>query len=126
MPWTFKNLLDGRNENVIKAWLSSLPPKAKAKINARLRHLAVAQQWPRHWVKKIHGYEYIYELRVVLFGIQYRPLGCYGPRKDEFTFVIGAIEQGDRITPPDAFRIAVARCADVLSERSAVCDHSYE
>jgi hypothetical protein len=86
MPWTFRNFVDGRGQNVIKEWLDGLPPKAKAKINARVRALAVIDEWPRLWIKKLHGYDDIFEMRVVLFNVQYRPLGFYGPARHEFTF----------------------------------------
>ncbi len=126
MPWTFKSLLDGHDENIIKAWMDGLPASAKAKLNARVRHLAVTDQWPRQWVKKIQGYDRLFEMRVIHFNIQYRPLGCYGPGAREFTFVLGAIEQGDRISPPNAFQTAEERCEDVRCGRSRVCDHSYQ
>jgi hypothetical protein len=126
MPWTFLNFVDGRGQNVIKEWLDDLPPSAKAKINARIRHLSVMDSWPPQWMKKLRGYEGLFELRVVQSGTQYRPLGCYGPGQKRFTFVLGALEQGDRIRPPDAFTTAVDRCRAVLGGQGAVCNHTYE
>src|SRR5882672_2844489 len=114
MPWTFRDFLDGHGRNVITPWLDELPPKAKAKINARLRHLAIDDHWPHPFVKKLGGYD-VYEITVQHFGIQYRPLGFYGPQRAEFTLLLGAIEQGDRIRPPAAFDTAAERRKLVLA-----------
>jgi len=75
MPWTLLNFVDARGHNVIKTWLDTLPPKARAKINARLLYLQAEKQLGPPYVKAITGYRDIYEIRVVRQNIQYRPLG---------------------------------------------------
>ncbi len=125
MPWTFLNFLDARGQNVIKAWLAELPAKARAKINARLLHLQAEEHWSPPYVKPITGYMDIYEIRVIRQNIQYRPLGFHGPQKGEFTLVIGAIEQGDRIYPPGAFATAVSRSNAVRTGQSQTCEHDF-
>ena len=41
--------------------------------------------------------------------MQYRPLGCYGPDRNEFTLLIGAKEIGSKFEPKDAPNKAMER-----------------
>ena len=94
-PWTFFDFLDSRCErNRIRAWLDSLPPRAAAKIDARILHLQQIRNWPEQYVSAFQGWPKIFELRIVFGGAQYRPLFFYGPNQREVTLVHGAIEKG--------------------------------
>jgi Phage derived protein Gp49-like (DUF891) len=123
--WTFKDYLNQAAENEVRAWLDSLSKKARIKIDLRIRYLENVQHFHREpqYVKRLVGYEGIYEIRVVYAGDQYRPLGCYGPAQGEFTMLIGAMEVGDRFEPKSAPDLAVQRMQIILSDRSRVCDH---
>jgi hypothetical protein len=127
--WAFKNFLDREGRNLIKAWLDSrdVRVKAKAKLNARIRHLSISDhsEWPRPWFQKLEGYEGVFEIKMIQQNIQYRPLGFFGPGQRQFTLVLGAIEVGNRITPPDAFRTAERRMKDVQENRNGICDHDF-
>src|SRR5580693_5259172 len=92
--WTFYDFTDGRGVNLIRQWLDSLPPKASAKIDARILYMRAIPVWPEQYVSSLVGWQYIVELRVVSAGNQYRPLGFYGPGRREFTIVLGATEKG--------------------------------
>jgi len=48
-------------------------------------------------------------------GVQYRPLGCYGPERREFTLLIGAVEKGGKL-PRAALEAAVQRRKIILSD----------
>lgn len=124
MAWRFKDRLDQRGENVIRAWLDGLPLKAMAKIDGRIRHLAVCGEFPSPYVEKIKGHDGVFELRVVSFDVQYRPLGGFGPGAGEFTLVMGAREIGDRIEPVNAFKTAEDWIRRLQTLR--VCDHVYD
>src|SRR5258708_4835982 len=102
--WTFKDYLSESDDNEIRIWLDSLSKKARIKIDTRIRYLENVQYFHREpqYIKRLTGYEGIYEIRIVFAGDQYRPLGCYGPDQAEFTLLIGAFEIGDRFTPKDA------------------------
>lgn len=92
--WTFYDFTDGRGVNLVRQWLDSLPPKASAKIDARIIYMCAIPVWPEQYVSSLVGWQHIIELRVVSAGNQYRPLGFYGPGRREFTIVLGATEKG--------------------------------
>jgi hypothetical protein len=92
--WTFYDFLDGRGVNLIRQWLDSLPPKARAKIDVRLLFMQAKTVWPEPWVSALKGWPHLIELRIGAVGNAYRPLGFYGPERREFTIVLGAMEKG--------------------------------
>jgi hypothetical protein len=123
--WKFKDYLDQAGGNEIRGWLDALSKKARIKIDQRIRHLENVRHFHQEpqYIKKLVGYEGIYEIRIVFAGDQYRPLGCYGPERGEFTLLIGAFEIGDRFDPKDAPDKAVERMTIILKDGSRVCAH---
>ena len=123
--WMFKSFLTavgehGRDE--IDDWYRSLPPNARAKFRTILEHLRDIphHQWPWEWVKQLRGPAEghgIFEIRFKVRNIVYRPLGFFGPAHREFTFLIGAREQGDEFVPRNAIQTAITRKDAVLRER---------
>jgi hypothetical protein len=93
-PWTFYDFLDPRGVNLIRAWMDSLSVKVVAKIDTRILYLRNVPIWPEQYVSALKGWPDIFELRIVLNGVQYRPLCCYGPNKGDVTILLGAIEKG--------------------------------
>ena len=81
-------------------------------------------KWKRPYISKLKGSDKIWEIRVEFNNIQYRPLGCLGPKSNEFTLLIGAREKGDRLEPIDAIRIAEERCSLIL-EHERYTDEYY-
>ena len=92
-PWTFFDFLDSRGENLIRAWLDSLPTKAAAKIDARILYMQTVREWPDQFVSALKGWPGLFELRVTSAG-QYRPLCFYGPNRYQVTILLGAMEKG--------------------------------
>ena len=92
--WKFYDFCDVRCVNLIRKWLDSIPQKARAKINARLLFMRAMAIWPEQYVSALKGWPVLLELRVVVDGNQFRPLGFYGPGRREFTLALGAIEKG--------------------------------
>jgi hypothetical protein len=94
--WTFFDFVSARGENEIHAWLNSkeVPVGAKAKINARIFSLQGFPLFPEQYFSAYKGWDDLYELRVVFGGVQYRPFGCYGPGKRQFTILVGGVEKG--------------------------------
>jgi hypothetical protein len=125
MGWVFKDREDDQGDNVIRLWARELPLKARLKFDQMLRHLAVSDRLQPH-IKKIQGYDGVFELVLRHDKVQYRPLGGYGPNRHEFTFVLGAIEHNNNIRPPDAFRTAERYIALLAGNRLRVCNHEYE
>ena len=127
MNWRILNYLNERGENEIRNWIRSLPPKARAKVANRILLLQTwpGATWPLQYVSALRGFKGIHEFRVVFSGVQYRPLGCYGPGEREYTLLLGAIEKGGRLEPLGACETAVARRMIVLQDGSRVRDHEF-
>ncbi len=98
MPiWSFWDFVSIRGVNEIHRWLHSdaVPAKARAKINARIISLQGFALFPDQYFSALKGWDDLYEMRVGFSGVEYRPIGCYGPMGRQFTFLIGAIEKGE-------------------------------
>jgi hypothetical protein len=102
--WTFYDFIEERGTNPIRDWLDGVPERASIKINTRILFLAGVASWPEQYVSSFTGWPKLLELRVVSSGVQYRPLGFYGPEAREFTFVLGTIEKGE--IPPRILKVA--------------------
>jgi len=120
--WLFKNFVNNRGDNEIRQWIDSLAKAVRFKIDARVRYLQSVRQLKYPYVEKWVGEDDIYEMRVVFSGVQYRPLGCYGPERREFTLLVGAIEKGGQLEPRDAVKIAKARIK-LIKDGSHTCEH---
>lgn len=123
--WTFRDFLDARGTNPVHAQISSLPQGAQAKLDSLLTTLgAWPSLWPPQYVSRLRGYKGIYELRMVSSGVQYRPLGCYGPSKKDFTLLLISIEKGGKLPKRDC-ETAVERQRVVIAERERTCEHDF-
>jgi hypothetical protein len=110
--------------NEILEWTLGLPKKAQAKIDVFVINLQAFEVFPAQYVSAYRGYSGIYELIIKSGGVQYRPLGCYGPGNREFTVLIGAIEKGGKI-PKGILNSAVARKESVLHQGWPTCEHEF-
>jgi hypothetical protein len=125
MPeWHFRDYLTANSTNEITSWIESLPKAAQAKIDYILLVLRGARNWPPQYVSALVDWDDIYEIRVVANGVQYRPLGCYGPERREFTLLIGAVEKGGKL-PRAALEAAVQRRKIILSDRGRTDEHRF-
>ena len=114
--WIFKGYLNDRGENVIDAWYEhDLPIKAKARFDKILEHFRDSPRtaWGGTYFFPLTGYDGIFEVKFTVQNIQYRPLGCFGPGKAEFTFLIGAREIGNAFDPKNAPGIAAKRREEI-------------
>ena len=110
--------------NEILEWTRAQPKKAQAKIDAIVLSLQGFPVWPAQYVSALKGCPDILELRIKSGGVQYRPLGCYGPGAREFTLLVGTIEKGGAIPKGDCDK-AVTRRKRVLSEGWPTCEHEF-
>jgi hypothetical protein len=122
--WAFRDYLDSRGRNAVREWISDLPLAAQAKIDSILLILQVSKIWPAQYVSALRGYRDILELRIGSSGVQYRPLGCYGPEKGEFTILIGSIEKGGKLPKGDC-TTAIERRKTILEEKGRTCEHDF-
>jgi putative component of toxin-antitoxin plasmid stabilization module len=123
--WTFRDYLAADGTNEILAWLNGLNDKrAKIKINAKIRHLEAVRTFREDDAKKLEGHEGLWELRVSLAGIKYRPLFCHGPNSGDLTLLIGAVEKNNRFDPREAPTRAQNRRAEIGKE-GRTCEHDH-
>lgn len=115
MPlWTFKCFLSQSGRDLIDDWYAELPHKAQAKLDNLIEHFRdnPHHKWGSNYLKPLVGYEAIFEVRFQMVNVLYRPLGYFGPQRADFTFLVGAREQGDDFVPRGA--------PDTASERREI------
>ena len=128
--WKFLDYLrpTGSNDettlvNEILEWTLQQPKKAQAKIDMIILSLQARPVWPPQYVSALTGCPGILELRISSFGVEYRPLGCHGPKAKEFTLLIGAIEKGGAL-PKGACETATER-RKLVFEGWPTCEHEF-
>lgn len=120
--WTFKIFVNQNND--VDGWIRNLSTKARARLDAILRHMGITKDWTRTpYFSPLTGYRGIYEIKFIVQNTQYRPLGCYGLGKNEFTILIGAWEIGDRFEPLDAPEMALTRRQEVFEGRGYTVEY---
>src|SRR5258708_2409251 len=120
--WTFYDFMEERGVNPIRRWLDGIPVKAAAKINTRILYMMAMPIWPEQYVSSLKGWPELVELRLIHSGVQYRPLGFYGPERREFTIVLGSVEKGS--LPTRVLETADAnRKLIIATGRSRICEH---
>lgn len=122
--WTFYDYVETTGRNPIREWLDSLPQGDCAKIDYRLRQMAIFPKWPEKWTSKYQGTDELYEFRITGKNVQYRPLGTYFGAK-QYLLLTGAIEKGDKI-PKSDIENAERRLARVREDRDHVAFHCYD
>jgi hypothetical protein len=122
--WIFRDYLSHRGSNEIREWIDSLPMNAQVKIDRRISYLEATRNFEPQYVSALKGYDGIYELRIACSGVQYRPLGFYGPERGEFTILIGAVEKDGKLEPRNAAEVAQKRREEVVADRrTRSCEH---
>lgn len=124
--WTLRDYVAASGVNEIHVWLNGLPVRAKAKVNWRLAELEAMRQFVRPLTGRLHtgDCEGLYEVRVDVGNVQYRPIFCYGPGGRDVTILYGAIEKDDKFVPPTACLIA-RRNRLYITERGRTCVHDF-
>jgi hypothetical protein len=123
--WNFYDFVSSRGINEIHEWLNSqeVPKGAKAKINARIASLQGFPLFPEQYFSAYKGWDDLYELRVVFGGVQYRPFGCYGPQRRQFTILVGGIEKGS--VPERLLAVADERRKIVYANPTRIRRHDF-
>lgn len=128
--WTFRDFTDASGASVIAEWTASVRPDKKrlkmiARWDAMLEHLQNIEnsEWPSEWFTELRGYPDILEMKFTVQNTQWRPLGYFGPRRHELTFLVGAIEKNDRFVPVDAPSTAIAHRTIVEANPERAMEH---
>ena len=120
MPWTLYEFLDTRGRGVIEVWLEEarIQKKARILLQQKLDILAMAE--PELPAQLLAGpFEgHLYKLRINAPGVQLRPILCRGPIEPnaEYTLLVGAVERGNRWSPPNAPERAMANRQTILDD----------
>jgi hypothetical protein len=124
-PWRILDYVEADGANVICFWIDSLPIQAQVRIDTRIRYLEATAIWPAQYISALKTCHGIYELKIVSSGVQYRPLGYFGPSRQEFTLLMGSIEKGGELEPRDFRKIAERRREVTDANRKRVVPHQY-
>jgi len=122
--WSFRVFVSERENREIDGWLDVQPKGAQAKIKKIITYLEITNIWGRPYVAKRKETDDIWEIIAGFDNIQYRPLGCFGPGRHEFTLLIGAREKGGRLEPINAVEIAKKR-RDLVFKDERYSDEYY-
>lgn len=122
MPiWTFYDFIESSGANPFREWADGLPMDAQASIDARILQMTAMLKWPEKWISKYKGTEKIFELRITVKKVQYRPLGCYAPNRS-FVLLGGAVEKDWKL-PRGTIDAVVRRQQTLDSEGNHVRPH---
>ena len=69
------NYLGANRRNLIAEWFSSLSPRVQAKFDERMGKMAGLrkEEWPTKWATSLSGFKGIFEMRLDIENVQYRP-----------------------------------------------------
>lgn len=123
--WVILDYVEADGTSAIRVWIDSLRTGAQVKIDTILRHLQATPVWPAQYVSARRDCSGIFEVRVVSAGVQYRPLGYFGPGRHEFTLLMGAIEKGGELEPREFCQVATRRRETVNGDRNRAIPHRY-
>jgi hypothetical protein len=124
--WIIRTYVHARGTDAVEEW--GLAPSAHAVLDTALEFLAVRprEQWLRPEFDALHREgKGLCEIRFKHGNRQYRPLGFFGPGRNEFTIVIGATKKGSRWDPVNAIETAQKRRAEIM-RMPDVCSRPYE
>jgi hypothetical protein len=115
--WFFKGFIGLNGISFIDEWYAFLQEKDKAAFDTRLAYLGITKYWIPKYFKKLKGYDHIYEHCFKFSNMQHRPLGCFGPKDNEFTFLIGTTKREKVFNPRNAVNLAIKRRNYILQDR---------
>lgn len=124
--WTILEFVSEGGRVPFTDWLLDQEEDAQAVIDVRILTLkGMPHPWPSSWARSYTGYERLMELRIAHNRVQYRPLGCYGPNKQEFILLAGAIEKDWKL-PKSILKAAMERMQLVMVNRRWVREYSFD
>lgn len=109
--------------DVVSSWYAQYGrwPKITTKLDLKMIHLLQQNRdgWTRpHYDTLRDG---VGEIRFKAKGILYRPLGYFGPNRNDFTFLL-FVTKRDEFDPPNAIDIAVERRIQIEQSRAGTVE----
>ena len=120
MIWSICSFHTALGEPVFKRWYDSQNASVRASLDATLEFLETRpnNEWKRPEFASLSGHKGIFEIRFKARGVQFRPLGCFGPTRQSFTLLVGASKKEDVWEPRAAILTATARMKEVARNPS--------
>ena len=110
--WTFRLYVSAAGRSVVQDWYDGQVEGAQAAFDTVLEYLAQRRraEWGRPEFAPLSGkYSGLSELRFDHGKLEYRPIGCFGPARSDFTILIGATKKGKNYDPRNTLDTALER-----------------
>ena len=116
----FKIFVSETGSDALQQHIDGLDPAVIQKFKSKVRFLknTPVPDWKRTGVKKIASFD-ILEIKLDANKTEHRPLGYFGPGKNEFTILEWATHKQDIYDPHDAFKTANSRRTLVENGRAS-------
>lgn len=121
-PWNFRCFVDGHGNCKFEDAYREASAGVRAGLDNRLEYLRQqpAHDWGPPHSKMLKGAcRGLIEIRFLADKVQQRPLGFFGPRPKEFTFLFWATEKGGKFIPRNACKTANQNRDDVESDEKS-------
>lgn len=104
--WKIKCYVSSSGKNDVQKTYDSGTENLKAELEVELEYLQIRsrEEWRRpHAAKltKCKDFRDFYEIRLFADSVQQRPIGYFGPNKNDFTILIWATEKGGKLNPTE-------------------------
>jgi hypothetical protein len=110
--WTIRFYVSASGRPVVRDWYDDQIDDVRAKFDTVLEYLVVRRrnEWGRPEFAPLSGkHSGLGELRFDFGKLEYRPIGCFGPNRSDFTILIGATKKGKNYEPRNALDTALER-----------------
>src|SRR5262249_17549496 len=124
--WTIRCYVSHTGRDMIDDWYGRQSDDVRAALDVALEYLAQRprNEWVRPQFDLLSGN--MREVGEIRFKVdkQYRVLGFFGPKRSEFTLLIGASKKGNIYDPKGTLDTAFKRMCEVKTDgrSSRVCD----
>src|SRR5262245_37882435 len=119
----FLEYVDLHGQGVLTGWLRSLTDGQQADILEQIRSMEQMQVVPRDLLAKLKGnWNGLWEIRVVVDKVRWRPIAFKGPRRGEYTIAVVAKMQNNELEPPSGHKSARRIASLVEADVRRACE----
>jgi hypothetical protein len=123
--WQIMDYCSEADNNLIEEWYHDLSMDAQAAFDWVTQELSGTADWRgRSDFKALRGkHSGFAEIIFRVENVQYRPVGCFGPSRRQFTLLVGCYKKQKVYNPPDAFDRAIKRWSLYKQGKATICEH---
>lgn len=120
MSWKFRVYVSQTGRSDVQNAINRLTLEGVTAFQVAVKYLAIMPitEWHEPKAKKLKGYRELYEIRFKADRKQHRPIGYFGPGKDEFTILIYATHKQDIYDPSSALDSAEFRRKEIAGAKA--------